>query len=149
MTKTIEKANHRMHGFTLIELMIVIAIIGILAAIAAPQYNNYTKQSRFSEVVLATSAFKTPAEIAYQSGRATALSDLNNDINGIPSVVNSTNAVGKYVAGVTMVNGTIKATGTSEVNNATYTIDASFLNGGIRWKVNDTATDSCQAIGIC
>ena len=55
-------------GFTLIELMIVVAIIGILAAIAVPAYQNYTLRARFTEVVNATAPFKTAVEICYQAG---------------------------------------------------------------------------------
>ena len=57
-------------GFTLIELMIVVAIIGILAAVALPAYQDYTKRAKMSEVVLAASACRTSVTEVYQSGTA-------------------------------------------------------------------------------
>ncbi|MCE9640204.1 MAG: pilin [Betaproteobacteria bacterium] len=57
-------------GFTLIELMIVVAIIGILAAVALPAYQDYTKRAKLSEVVLAASACRTSITEVYQSGSA-------------------------------------------------------------------------------
>lgn len=58
-------------GFTLIELMIVVAIIGILAAVALPAYQDYTKRAKLSEVILAASACRTTITEVYQSGTQT------------------------------------------------------------------------------
>jgi type IV pilus assembly protein PilA len=60
-------------GFTLIELMIVVAIIGILAAVALPAYQDYTKRAKMSEVILAASACRTTVTEVYQSGTSTTM----------------------------------------------------------------------------
>ena len=65
--KTIQK------GFTLIELMIVVAIIGILAAVALPAYQNYSNRAAFSELVLAVTPLKTAVELAIQTRSPTAI----------------------------------------------------------------------------
>ena len=63
-------------GFTLIELMIVVAIIGILAAVALPAYQQYTKKAKMAEVILAASACRTTITESIQSASSTSMPSL-------------------------------------------------------------------------
>lgn len=63
--------NHRQRGFTLIELMIVVAIIGILAAIALPAYQDYTKRAKLTEVIMAASVCRSVITETYQMSNST------------------------------------------------------------------------------
>ena|SRR5690554_242905 len=67
--------NHGQKGFTLIELMIVVAIIGILAAVAIPQYQDYTARSQVTRVVGEVSALKSNVESIFNSGGQIGLTD--------------------------------------------------------------------------
>ena len=81
-------------GFTLIELMIVVAIIGILAAVALPAYQDYTKRAKLSEVILAASACRTAISEVYQTNSATSLPTAGG------WGCESSTATSKYVASV-------------------------------------------------
>ena len=90
-------------GFTLIELMIVVAIIGILAAVALPAYQDYTAKAKVSEVILAASACRTAVSDVYQTG-STAPGAGNWGCE-------SSTATSKYVASIaTDANGVITVT---------------------------------------
>ena len=74
-------------AFTLIELMIVVAIIGILAAVAIPSYKNYTRRAHYTEVVLASSPYKIGVEECFQIQGD--LSKCTAGKNGVPAAIKS------------------------------------------------------------
>ncbi len=121
-------------GFTLIELMIVVAIIGILAAVAIPAYGNYTKKAKFTEVTMATQAVKTAVEVCASDLGSVASCQAGS--NGVPADIGTS---GKYVASVaTAANGVITATAVKNQGLAgeTYTLTPTFsATTGVSWTV--------------
>lgn len=112
-------------GFTFVELVMVVAIIGILAAIALPIYMDYTKRTRMSEVILAVSACRTPvSELYHSQSSAPGAGNWNCEVSGPAS---------KYVQSITTdLNGKIMATATgfndSDIDGKTVTL-VPLING--------------------
>ena len=129
--------NTKLNGFSLIELMMVIAIIGILTTMALPSYQQYTERARFAEVIAATEPYKVAIAIALQTGAS--LSELSSGKPGIPSSPAST----KNLASVKVKSGTITATGSPKVNNHTYILQPD--TSGSNWTVSGTCVDA----GMC
>jgi len=143
-------------GFTLIELMIVIAIIGILASVALPAYQTYTNKAKFSEVVLATSNIKTAIEICGQTKATTAdFGDacIDSGVNaaGQSGGVIDSGASG-YVASVVTAKVAatqVTATGTSQNIGGgaeTYIITGTLTPAG---QVTWVSSGTCEAAGWC
>jgi type IV pilus assembly protein PilA len=96
-------------GFTLIELMIVVAIIGILAAVAIPSYQDYTKKAKFSEVLTITDSYKQA--VAMCQADLGTFAGCNAGGNGIPSAPSV--ATTGLATGGTVSSGVITFTGTA------------------------------------
>jgi type IV pilus assembly protein PilA len=134
--------NKLQQGFTLIELMIVVAIIGILAAIAVPAYQDYTIKSKVSEAASLMSATKTAIEVAYSEGfELTALPG-----RASLGLSGSSSYIGKFVSNVNydqtsgQITATMSATEMSlptSVRGATVVWTPTANQGGsISWAVS-------------
>ncbi|TMP52625.1 prepilin-type N-terminal cleavage/methylation domain-containing protein [Pseudoalteromonas sp. S1612] len=115
--QTMTQQNQK--GFTLIELMIVVAIIGILAAVALPAYQDYTLKARFAEVKTSAASVKTTmAQCLQENNNIIASCDSYVDL-GIAAPVANDNLASVAIAETT---GVITATGTASAGGFTYTL---------------------------
>ncbi|EMU2298182.1 pilin [Neisseria gonorrhoeae] len=124
--------NTLQKGFTLIELMIVIAIVGILAAVALPAYQDYTARAQVSEAILLAEGQKSAVTEYY----------LNNGTwpanNGAAGVASASTIKGKYVKEVKVENGVVTATMNSsnvnkEIKDKRLSLWAKREDGSVKW----------------
>jgi type IV pilus assembly protein PilA len=139
-------------GFTLIELMIVVAIIGILAAVAIPAYSDYTIKAKVGNALTAADSIKTAVAVCAQEAGGD-LTDCDAGSNGVPATTDFT--VTKEVASVAIADGVIAMTlaasgiGTN-VDGKVITITPTLAANGtaLTWKNTTTVTQAAALAAI-
>ncbi|MGS0743187.1 pilin [Glaciimonas sp. GG7] len=136
-------------GFTLIELMIVVAIIGILAAVAIPQYANYTNRANAAGTIGELAVYKTAiADCANGLGLGTgAIAGCAAGANGVPAITLSTNIVSLAIPTTGVMTGTSKATTSANVAMGfvdTPTVAATAIN----WVMTGTICDANRGMKV-
>ena len=130
-------------GFTLIELMIVVAIIGILAAVAIPAYGDYTARAQAAEAFTMMDGLKTPLTELYTSSGGFALDSLG--VSGVTGIVS-----GKYVQGVCTGNSTGPTASAcpSTVAAKDFSVVAYYKTTGVSGRLLSTAVGTPTAVHL-
>lgn len=141
-------------GFTLIELMIVVAIIGILAAVAVPAYQNYVIKARYTEVINSVSGVRAGVDLCVQDGNCFPAGAIGNVAFSAFGLIPAAPIATNLLASVTLAaNGTITATATANqgLNGETYILTPTAdVQGRLTWAVNAASTCRTRAAGaIC
>jgi prepilin-type N-terminal cleavage/methylation domain-containing protein len=128
-------------GFTLIELMIVVAIIGILAAVAIPAYQDYVLKAKFAEVESTASAYKTAVAVCAQELGTLTGCDLGS--NGIPATQATT-----HVTSIGVASGVITVTPTATTNAlSTLILTPTMGVGAFTWAKTGSGCLTAQTTG--
>lgn len=132
-------------GFTLIELMIVVAIIGILAAVAIPQYSDYTSRARASSTVNDIASYKQAISLcAAETG---ALAACGPSTNGVPAAVATANTVNLAITSAGVMTGTSAATDSSGTAlTFTYTPTFSGTAANMVWTMTGTICNATRGL---
>jgi type IV pilus assembly protein PilA len=133
---------NKQQGFTLIELMIVVAIIGILAAIAIPAYQNYVKKARFAEVMSISDSYKT-AVATCADDNAGDLSVCDEGAKGVPAAADATTSL----ASMSVADGVISMTATAAAGGYTSVLTPAYnaQSTALIW----TQSGTCSTANFC
>ena len=138
MTKLTHK---KQGGFTLIELMIVVAIIGILAAVALPAYQSYTTKAAYTEIVLAAATYKTAIDVCVQVTGSILIADCGETKGGVPD--GTDDAIGRVESIAISADGTtglvitvspVEGDGIDDDDD--YVLTGTLADGRVTWADN-------------